>query len=134
MDPQIVKNCLKEGRIFASNTCLKEGQIFDQTNHRQGPQSSTNQTDGIIGLNDGIRVANSAAIGGIQVGNILGSSLDLTDTAQFVLGLLVGYPVDGVTSLDIIDQTEVFAGLFNLDDIHETSWESSISTNFAVDL
>ena len=45
MDPQIVKNCLKEGRIFASNICLKEGQIFDQTNHRQGPQSSTNQTE-----------------------------------------------------------------------------------------
>ena len=37
-----------------------------------------------------------------------------------------GYvPVNGVTSLDIIDQTEVFAGLFNLDDIHETSWESA---------
>ena len=48
--------------------------------------------DGIIGLNDGIGVANSAAIGGIQVGDILGSSLDLTDTAQFVLGLLVGDP------------------------------------------
>jgi len=134
MDPQIVKNCLKEGRIFASNICLKEGQMFDQTYHRQGPQSSTNQTDGIIGLNDGIGVANSAAIGGIQVGDILGSSLDLTNTAQFVLGLLVGDPVDGVTSLDIIDQTEVFAGLFNLDDIHETSWESGISTDFAVDL
>ena len=48
--------------------------------------------DGIIGLNDGIGVANSAAIGGIQVGDILGSSLDLTNTAQFVLGLLVGDP------------------------------------------
>ena len=45
MDPQIVKNCLKEGRIFASNICLKEGQMFDQTYHRQGPQSSTNQTE-----------------------------------------------------------------------------------------
>merc|ERR1712051_612918 len=33
---------------------------------------------------------------------------------------------------NIIDQTEVFASLFNLDDIHETSWESGISTNFAV--
>ena len=50
--------------------------------------------DRIIGLNDGIGVANSAAIGGIQVGDILGSSLDLTDTAQFVLGLLVGDPVE----------------------------------------
>ena len=48
--------------------------------------------DGIIGLYDGIGVANSAAIGGVQIGDILGSSLDLTDTAQFVLGLLVGDP------------------------------------------
>ena len=43
-------------------------------------------------LLDGIRVANSAAIRGVQVWDILGSSLDLTDTAQFVLGLLVGDP------------------------------------------
>ena len=50
------------------------------------------QLDGIIGLNDGIRVVNSGAIGGVQVWDILGFSLDLTDTAQFVLSLLVGDP------------------------------------------
>ncbi len=27
-------------------------------------------------------------------------------------------PVDGETSLDIIDETEIFSGLFNLDDIY----------------
>ena len=44
-------------------------------------------------LNVGIRIANSAAVGGVQAGDILGSSHDLTDTAQFVLGLLFGDPV-----------------------------------------
>ena len=39
-----------------------------------------------------------------------------------------------VTTLDIIDQTEVLAGLFNLDDIHEISWELGISLDFAIDL
>ena len=42
----------------------------------------------------GIRVANSAAIGVVQVGDILESSLDLMDTAQFVLGLLIGDPLN----------------------------------------
>merc|ERR1719382_325716 len=86
----------------------------------------------IIGLYNRIGVTNCSAIRGVQIGDVLGSSLDFTDTAQLVFCVLVGDPVDGVTSLDIIDQTEVFASLFNLDDIHETSWESGISTNFAV--
>ena len=55
------------------------------------------------------------------MGDILESSLDLTDKAQFVLSLLVGDLVDGVVSLDMVDQIEVLVGLFNLDDIHETS-------------
>merc|ERR1740129_1432138 len=92
------------------------------------------QPNRIIGLYNGIGVTNCSAIRGVQIGDILGSSLDFTDTAQFVLGLLVGDPVNGVTSLDIIDQTEVFASLFNLDDIHETSWESGVSSDFAVNL
>ena len=40
-----------------------------------------NKKDEIIGLNDEIEVANSADIRGLQVGDILGFSLDLTDTA-----------------------------------------------------
>ena len=43
-------------------------------------------------------------------------------------------PVNGVTSLDIVDKTEIFSSLFNLDDIHETGWESGISSHFAVNL
>merc|ERR1712129_588716 len=90
------------------------------------------QPNRIIGLNNGIGVTNCSAIRGVQIGDILGSGLDFTDTAQLVFCLLIGDHVNGVTPLEIIDQTEVFASLFNLDDIHKTSWESSISTNFAV--
>merc|ERR1719400_2132129 len=90
------------------------------------------QPNRIIGLYNRIGVTNCSAIRGVQIGDILGASLDFTDSAQLVFCLLVGDPVDGVTSLDIIDQTEVFASLFNLDDIHKTSWESGISTNFTV--
>merc|ERR1719232_1022785 len=88
--------------------------------------------DGIIGLHNGVGVTNGTSIGSVQIRDIFGSGLDLTDTAQLVFGFLVCNPVDDITSLNIIDQTEVFSGLFNLDNIHESSRESSISTYFAI--
>ena len=42
--------------------------------------------------------------------------------------------MDGKSTLDIIDQTEVFVGLLDGDDIHETSWVHHVSADLAVDL
>ena len=50
------------------------------------------QPDGVVGLDDGVGVPDGAAIGGVQVGHILGAGLDLADTAQLVLSFLVGNP------------------------------------------
>ena len=42
--------------------------------------------------------------------------------------------MDGVTSLDVVDETEVLSSFLDLDDIHETSRESSVSSDFTVNL
>jgi hypothetical protein len=47
---------------------------------------------------------------------------------------LVGDPVDGEPSLDVIDESEVFSGLFDLDDIHESSGELGVGPQLSVDL
>jgi len=92
------------------------------------------QPDRIVHLYDGVRVADGAAVRSVQVWDVLGSSFDFTNAAQFVFGLLVGDPVNGVASLDVIDETEVLSGFVNLDDIHETSGESGVSSDFTVNL
>jgi len=92
------------------------------------------QPDGVVHFDDGVGVTDGAAVRGVQVGHVLWASFDLADTAQLVFGFLIGDPVNGVTSLDIVDEAEIFSSLFNLDDIHETGWESGISSHFAVDL
>merc|ERR1712088_16430 len=82
------------------------------------------QPDGIVHLNDGVGITDGAAIRGVQIWDILGTSFNFTDSAQFVLSLLVCNPVNGVATLDVINKTEVFSGFLDLDDIHETSGES----------
>lgn len=46
------------------------------------------QPDGIVGLNNGVGVADGSAVRGEQEGHVLGAGLDLSDTTQLVLGLL----------------------------------------------
>ena len=63
--------------------------------------------------------------------NLLGDS-GAHDTAELVSGLFGGDPVDSESSLDVIDKTEVFIGLLDGDDVHESSGEVHISSHFAV--
>lgn len=50
------------------------------------------------------------------------------------LGFFRRDAMDGETTLNIVDQTEVFTSLFDGDHIHETSWEVGIGTDLAVNL
>jgi len=90
--------------------------------------------DTVVDLDDGVRVSDGSAIGGVQVGDSVGASLDLPDLAQLILGLLGGDPVNGESSLHVVDDTEVLSGLFNLDNIHESSRELGISPGLAINL
>jgi len=51
------------------------------------------QPDGVVSLDNGIGVTDGPAVGGVKVGNVFGSGLDLTDTAKLVLSFLVGDPI-----------------------------------------
>lgn len=68
------------------------------------------------------------------VGNSALAELDSLDLAQLVLCLLRGDAVDGVAALGVVDETEVFAGLLDRDDVHVASGESRVGADLAVDL
>merc|ERR1711942_398307 len=76
--------------------------------------------DSWVGETDG------PTIRGVEEGDILWSSLDLTDTAQLVLSLGCGDAVHDEPALHVVDDAEVLSGLLNLDDIHEASGELGI--------
>ncbi len=92
------------------------------------------QPDAVVGLDQGVGVADGAPVRGVQVGDVLGAGLDSLHAAQLVLGLLVGDPVDGESALDVVDQAEVLVGLLDLDDVHEASGELGVGAHLAVDL
>jgi len=81
-----------------------------------------------------IWVSDGSTVRGVQVWHVLGSGLDLTGTAELVFSLGGGDTVDDESALHIIDDTEVLAGLLDLDDIHESGWESGVSPELSVDL
>merc|ERR1712115_526673 len=82
--------------------------------------------DAVVNPDSGVWEANGPTIRGVQKGDILGSSLDLTDTAQLVLGLGCSDAVHDEPSLHVVDDAEVLAGLLDLDDIHEASWKLGV--------
>ena len=62
------------------------------------------------------------------------AQLHTLDLAQLVFGFLGLDTVDGEATLGIVDETEVLPGLFNRDDVHETSRVGVVSPDLAVDL
>jgi len=90
--------------------------------------------DGVILLNERVRVADGTPVVGEDVGDPLGANSKLAHLAELVRGLLRGYAVNGKTTLDIIHQTKRFTGLLNGDHIHEPSRISDIRTHAAINL
>jgi len=66
--------------------------------------------------------------------NTLGTELHLANLAKLVLGLLISDTVNNKASLNIVKDTEVLTGLFNLNNIHETGREIGISANLSINL
>lgn len=62
------------------------------------------------------------------------SKLHSLDLSKLVLGLSSLDSVDGESTLGIVDETEVLAGLVDRDHIHEPGWVGSIGSYFAIDL
>ena len=73
--------------------------------------------DGVVNLDEGVGVADGAAVVGDDVWDALGANTGLPDLEELVGSLLGGDAVDGETALDIVKETEVLVGLLNRDDI-----------------
>jgi len=90
--------------------------------------------DGIVNVDLRIRVTDGTTVVGHEVGDTTVSHGKLGHTAQLELGLLGSDAVHDETALLIIEDTEVLAGLFQRDNIHEASGVARIGADSAVDL
>lgn len=55
------------------------------------------------------------------------------DSAEFVRSFFGGDSVDDESTFGVVDQSEVFVGLLDRDDIHETGWVFHVGSDFTVD-
>jgi hypothetical protein len=75
------------------------------------------ELDGIVDLDSWVGVSDCSAVVCDEVWDTLGTELDTLDLAELVLALFWADSVDGKSALDIVEETEVLAGLVNGDDI-----------------
>lgn len=90
--------------------------------------------NGVIHLDEGIRVANSSSIMGHQMWDSFCAHKDLSHFAQFILGLLRCDTMNSKAALGVIDQAEVLSSFVNADHIHKSSRVGYVSPNFAINL
>ena len=92
------------------------------------------ELDGVVGLDDGVRVSDSSSVVGDEVGDTLLSELVSLDLQELEGGLLLGDSVDGESSLDIVQETEVLAGPLDRDDVHEPGRVGLVGPDLSVNL
>jgi hypothetical protein len=73
--------------------------------------------DGVVGLDERVRVADGATIIGVQVGDALLAELNRPNLAKLELGILIPDGVKTEATLGVIQKPVVFIGLGNGNDI-----------------
>jgi len=89
---------------------------FDGVNDFPGPNVDL---DGVIRLDQRVRVADRPPVIRHEEWDALGPHADALHLAQLVLSLLISDPMDGESSLDVVDESEVLPRLLDLNDVHE---------------
>lgn len=92
------------------------------------------ELDGVVGLDDWVRVTDGSSVVGKEVRNSLLSERVGLDLQELEGSLLGGDSVDGESSLDVVKETEVLSGPLNSDDVHETGGEGLVGPDLSVDL
>jgi hypothetical protein len=90
--------------------------------------------DGILGLDVGVRVSDGATVVGGEVRDGLGTNVHSLDAAELEASFVGIDSVEDETTLSIVQESEVFLGLLDADNIHETSRIVRIASDAAVDL
>jgi hypothetical protein len=75
------------------------------------------ELDGVVGLDDGVRVSDRSTVVGDEVGDTLLAELVGLDLQELVGSLFRGDSVDGESALDVVQQSEVFTGSLDGDDV-----------------
>lgn len=88
----------------------------------------------IVLLDIGVWVSDGSTVVGDDVGDlVLSHSLSL-NAAELERGLL-GVDLMGlVSALHVVENSEVLSSLFNGNGVHDTEWESGVSSHFVVNL
>jgi len=90
--------------------------------------------DGVVDLDIRVRVTKSASIVGDGNRDLLGGDVNLLDTAELVLGLVLLDTVEDETSLGIVEETETISRLLELNGVHESSGVVLVGTDLSVNL
>ena len=104
---------------------------FDEISNLASLQINSN---GVIPLDEGIRVADGMGIMGDQVRDFLCAHKDLSPFATLVLGLLRCDTMKGKMTLGVTVQIEILSSLVNVDGIHKPSRVGYIRVHLAVNL
>lgn len=75
------------------------------------------ELDGVVSLDDGVGVSDSSTVVGDEVRNTLLAELVGLDLQELVGSLFRGDSVDGESTLDVVQQSEVFTGSLDGDDV-----------------
>jgi len=90
--------------------------------------------DGITDFAVWVGVADGAAVVGAEEWDAVLADADEFYTAELVTGFFLVNFMNNKSSFGVIDQPEIFVGLINRNNIHESSWVFSISPDFSVNL
>jgi len=89
--------------------------------------------DGVVGLDQGVGVTDGSSVVGNDVGNTASTEGDAADLEEFVASLLRSDPVDGESTLDVVEETEVLARLFDADNILESRRVCWVGADLSID-
>jgi len=87
---------------------------------------------GVVDFDERIGVANGTTVVGDDMRDTATTNGYATDLQELVGGFFGGDTVDGETTLDIVQETEVLSGLFDGDNIHESSREGRVRADLSV--
>lgn len=73
--------------------------------------------DSVVNVDQGIRIADGAAVVSDDKGNSLKTNLELLNLAELVAGLLIRNAVDDKATLGVVQDAEILSSLLNLDNI-----------------
>jgi len=91
------------------------------------------ELDGVADFAVWVWVSDASSVVCDEEWNVVLFGEQFLHSAELVGSFLGGDSVDDESAFGVVDQSEVFVGLFNGDNIHETGWVFHVGSDFSVD-